>query len=270
MPRFTLLAVGLAAAAAAAAGRAPEEYELATVLLMRHGEKTKASGNGLSAEGLARAQYIAQCIGHDGLTHATPLGPVRAIIASATRDGKSHRTRDTVRPLAEARGLVMDDAVDKKDFAGLVRHTRGALAADGAVVISWQHEELPSLLSDLAPDLHLDGSFADWPKHCDAAAWPEPKHLKGGKCYDLVWRLTMHRRVGEHAGAWTATGVEALHMGFGGAASSPCAEGFSPLPPPDARPRLREPDLSDGWDGASASRLMLAKAAWLVAAGGGQ
>mmetsp|Transcript_36401 Transcript_36401/g.84417 ORF Transcript_36401/g.84417 Transcript_36401/m.84417 type:complete len:129 (-) Transcript_36401:623-1009(-) len=90
------------------------DYELATVLIMRHGEKTEESDTGLSPEGLARAQYIAQCIGDDVTTHATPLGPVSAIMVSATRDGKSHRTRDTVMPLAKARGLIMNDTIDKK------------------------------------------------------------------------------------------------------------------------------------------------------------
>lgn len=224
----THLLIALAMASARADHGAAEE--LATVILMRHGEKDSASGNALSAEGIARAQYIAQCLKTDEPTGATPLGPVRAVVASATREGKSHRTRDTVRPLADARGIAMDDTIDKKDFAGLARVVRASLANHGTTVVSWQNEDLPALLRTLAPELRVDDSFTYWPRHCDAASWPEPKHLKGhNKCYDLIWRLTLARPVGGGAAGWGAVRVDALHMGFGGSASSPCAEGFAPL-----------------------------------------
>lgn len=259
---FRPASCGALLALLAISAHAQQTHEHSTVLLMRHGEKTAASGNGLSPEGIARAQYLARCLGTDELTRATPIGPVRAVIASATREGKSHRPRDTVRPLAEARGLLLRDSVDKKDFAGLERVVRGSLVEDGTTVIAWQHEELPGLLLELAPDLSLDDSFADWPARCDAASWPEPKHLKGGKCYDLVWQLTMRRRVGEGHDGWTAASVAAHQMGFGGAPTSPCVEGFTPLAGVGGASAVREPRRG-------AAGFILDAAARLVATGGG-
>jgi hypothetical protein len=203
------------------------EFEFATVLLMRHGEKSEGSGAALSPEGVARAIYIGRCLGSGALTTATP-SPITTVMACATRANKSHRSIDTLRPLAAALGLTIDSAVDKADPAGLELAARDKLRAGGTLVIAWQHEELPGVIHAFAKKLRLHHAFREWPSTCDAAEWAEPSDLKGyGQCYDLVWQLIMRRRPGETL--WEAAEASQLHMGFGGLPESPCTGAFAPL-----------------------------------------
>jgi hypothetical protein len=267
----------LLAFVATAASSLSAVEELSTIVLIRHGEKTEASGNALSPSGAARALYIAQCLGDGVPTAATPLGSVRSIMASRTREGKSHRTFDTVAPLAAARNLPVHASIDKRDSEELVRTARRHLHDGGALVVAWQHDELPNLIYALAPDLHLHHAYKEWPVECDSPTWAEPEGLKGhGRCYDLVWQLTLRRQAGQGPEGWTAISAQTLHMGFGGSATSPCVEGFAPLPPIDdaegegesdeqappsrsrltlrpsrAQPAGQAPDADEGGEGAS-------------------
>lgn len=220
----------LLAACLAGAADASAEFEFATVLLMRHGEKTEGSGDALSPAGVARSIYIGRCLGGDARTVAAPL-PITNVMASATRPGKSHRTIDTVRPLAAALGLTVDASVDKSDEDGLVRAAGEKLQAGGTLVIAWQHDELPDVVHAFAKELHLHHAFRKWPSTCDAAEWAEPSDLKGSvRCYDMVWQLVLKRRLGEEA--WEAAEASQLHMGFAGSPISPCTDAFAPLAKP--------------------------------------
>lgn len=233
MATILMCAVGnlLAVAAAATGARVGVIEERSVVILMRHGEKAKDSGDTLSPLGERRAEYTARCLGTAGVrTNATRAGPVVGVVASAWKKGHSHRPIDTARPLAHSLGLPLDAVVGKKDAHGLAAHLLPKLRPNGTVVVAWVHEEIAALVRALAPKLHLPHHFHDWPGSCDNARWREPHNLPGKRCYDEAWAVELRRPGGSARGsAWAAAKVYAVQQGFAGEADSACADDFAPL-----------------------------------------
>jgi hypothetical protein len=151
-----------------------------TIMLIRHAEKpgqawpgpglTEAGATdpaGLVIRGWQRAGALARLFAEP----PPPLLRPQRIFASHPDkpDGRrSLRPLQTVEPLAAALGLGADTRYTRGDEADLAA---AAVAAGGAVLVSWQHEGLPALAAAIA------GGDAGVPQH-----WPD-------RCYDRIWLL---------------------------------------------------------------------------------
>ena len=197
------------------------------VVIVRHGERfADKSITGLAPAGLARASYIARCASSGQPSSALPFGLPTTVAASTVRPGESTRPRDTMAPLAAALGVPLNLTVDKEDFKGFAQLVRNSIRPRGSFIAAWQHSDIPYLLEALG--IPNADQFSKWPTSCDSASWKEPPYISpSNACYDAVWQTRFSRSEG---GEWTAGPATSLHEGFGGAAGSPCAQGFKPLP----------------------------------------
>lgn len=116
------------------------------IMIIRHGEKPgKGGGHGLTAAGWARAQGLTSVFGGSRAGFAAP----RAIFAAgATSAGRGQRTRETVSPLSRKLGVPVNTAFGKGQEAALARAAT-AKSANGPVLISWQHGEIPAIAKAL-------------------------------------------------------------------------------------------------------------------------
>jgi len=157
------------------------------ILLLRHAEKPdrSESGPGLTPEGhedaqsltlrgWQRAGALAVLLAPNRLSASRLPSPDR-IYASAFREGGGHsrRPEQTVQPLAQKLGLVVD--------LTWALHQEEAFAAalavsTGTALVCWQRQGLPALASTYRPE--------DW-------NWPDDR-------YDVIWSL---RRDGQNR-AW--------------------------------------------------------------------
>lgn len=135
------------------------------IMLIRHAEKPAgslggvhesgaASGRGLSVRGWQRAGALA-CL------FAPARGPLQNsllvkpqfIFASAAVDdpeggnSRSRRSQETVMPLAQLLGIDIDLTFSKGQERSL---SRAAQACAGAVLISWQHENISAIANSIA------------------------------------------------------------------------------------------------------------------------
>jgi phosphohistidine phosphatase SixA len=111
----------------------------ATIVLMRHAEKTGEDGDrGLSAAGVARAGRLATWI-------PDTFGQPEFLIAAADSP-KSRRSNLTLEPLARAAGLAIDDSIDNAEFKVLAdRLLADPRYAGKRVVVAWHQGKLPKL-----------------------------------------------------------------------------------------------------------------------------
>lgn len=150
------------------------------IMLIRHAEAPREGGQGvdrhgqaddqaLGIEGWQRAgalvRFFAPLEGQ--ATHAHLETPRHLVAARQAATSPSSRARDTLAPLAEALGMVVDDDWDADAAAlpALVRHLR---SLDGPVLVACPHEALPTLANELLQK-------ADAP-----ARWPDDR-------FDMVW-----------------------------------------------------------------------------------
>jgi len=114
-----------------------------TLYLIRHGEKPpKINGkdqDGLSANGLTRAQWLPHVFGQDSQYQ---IGYILA--EKPKKDGSRTRPYDTVKPLSEALGLTIDDSVSRDDADGVAEAVRG-WSGKGNVLICWEHGQLTDI-----------------------------------------------------------------------------------------------------------------------------
>lgn len=114
----------------------------ARLLVMRHAEKTgDKSDHHLSPEGQRRAERLAAYVPNE-------FGKPDFLIA-ARRNSHSDRPVDTLKPLAAALGLAIDDHLSDEDAGSLVEMLRGPAYRGGFGVISWRHSDLPRILKAL-------------------------------------------------------------------------------------------------------------------------
>merc|ERR1719414_1671006 len=144
-------------------------------------------------------------------------------MASIVRDGKSHRCRDTVAPLAEKLGLEVWMPCDKQDPDCFAKQVTTLMHDKASIVAAWQHNDMGALVEAL--EVPGYEAYEDWPKKCPSADWSEPSYLTGSKCYDLIYHITFAR---QSSGVWQAVSIAEMHEGFGGFATSPCAQDLSP------------------------------------------
>jgi phosphohistidine phosphatase SixA len=111
----------------------------ATIVLMRHAEKTGKEGDrGLSEAGVARAERLATWI-------PDTFGQPEFLIAAADSP-KSRRSNLTLEPLARATGLAIDDSIENADFRVLAdRLLADPRYAGKRVVVAWHQGKLPKL-----------------------------------------------------------------------------------------------------------------------------
>ncbi|PMB64531.1 hypothetical protein BM221_009370 [Beauveria bassiana] len=128
-----------------------------TVYFIRHGEKPADDGNGLSAQGLQRAQCLRSvfvrtriyALMGDTLAYRGP-----AFIETNRffgLDGKRQRPLDTVKPLAADLGLSVDTHCDRDD-PKCVKKAVQNYNGDGNILICWEHKALTDLAEKLGAD----------------------------------------------------------------------------------------------------------------------
>lgn len=150
-----------------------------TVYLIRHGEKPD-DGNGLSAQGLERAQCLRNVFGasssynighimaqtpkssefthkpflvHGCLDISLLVLAVKSTIdlPSSATDGKRQRPYDTVEPLATDLGLTVDISCDR-DNPGCVKDVMDGYSGSGNILICWEHDALTDIVEELGDD----------------------------------------------------------------------------------------------------------------------
>lgn len=149
---LALLAAGLLSACMASPSPAPAEAAapeasaaVIRLFLVRHGEKEAGADPGLTADGTARAQVLAERLAGEGVTE---------VWSTATR-----RTQETARPLAQAQGLTIQiyDATALPTFANQLAETPGVKLVVGH---SNTTDALAALLgADPGPPIDEAGEF---------------------------------------------------------------------------------------------------------------
>jgi len=131
------------------------------LILMRHAQKTGLPGDtGLSAFGDERARALAEA-----WPRAMP--PLDLIIACRST-AKSSRPVDTVRPLADALNVPIDDRWGTQDYQALARQViSDPDNRDRRILICWRHDTLPQLAASVG---------------AAAPSWPDD-------LYDQLWLL---------------------------------------------------------------------------------
>ncbi|KXJ85901.1 putative phosphoglycerate mutase family protein [Microdochium bolleyi] len=118
----------------------------ATVYLIRHGEKPADGGQGLSPAGEQRAQCLRTVLGTSSSYN------IGYIIAEQPEDnGDRARPFQTVQPLAQDLGLMVDTSCKKKDakcVAKLVKKYDGL----GNILVCWEHGMLTKIADALGAD----------------------------------------------------------------------------------------------------------------------
>ncbi|GFF40632.1 hypothetical protein IFM46972_06273 [Aspergillus udagawae] len=131
-----------------------------TVYLIRHGEKPSDGGNGLSVQGLERAQCLRTVFGSSSSYN---IGYIMA--QTPKNDGKRARPYETVEPLAKDLGLTVDTSCDRDD-PKCVRDVVEGYTGLGNVLICWEHDALTDIVDKLGDN--------------DAPTYPDDR-------FDLIW-----------------------------------------------------------------------------------
>ena len=101
-----------------------------TVYFIRHGEKP-SSGNGLSAQGLQRAQCLKTVFGASSQYN---IGHIMA--QTPQSDGSQSRPYNTVLPLAQSIGLTVDTSCQRDD-SSCVNKVVKSLSASTKNILIW-------------------------------------------------------------------------------------------------------------------------------------
>lgn len=178
------------------------------IMFIRHGEKPTPGVNGVTpagkqnkedliVQGWQRAGALARFFAPvEPAAIAAGLASPSAIFAAAVDSAsKSIRPQHTVTPLSQLTGIAIDDSYGDGDEAALGAAAKAA-AANGPVLVAWQHQQIPCLAWQVA-------GTALCPK------WP-------GDRFDLVWVLDSVDGV-----AWSFTQVPQLLLAGDSADSVP-------------------------------------------------
>ena len=148
------------------------------VMLIRHAEKPREPGEqavdalgrpdaaSLAVRGWQRAGALVRLFFEPPLPL---LRPVALLAAPRSAAHVSTRPRDTLRPLADALGLPLEEPPGSADSPE--RLAEAAAACGGPVLVCARHEALPAIARALGADGALPGS------------WPADR-------YDVVWLVT--------------------------------------------------------------------------------
>ena len=141
------------------------------VVLMRHAEEPpeEADSPDLSKAGRRRAEQLAKYI-------VRTFGEPDFLFAAEPRSS-SVRAYLTLRPLADATGLIIDGNYESRDFAQLAsKLLHDPRFDDALIVVAWTHKELPTLASALG------ASRKSFPEQ-----WEEDVY---DVCYEFSWART--------------------------------------------------------------------------------
>lgn len=136
-----------------------------TVFIIRHAEKPyDAEDASLTLAGRVRAAAYAAYLNHK----LNPAFPEIEGIYAAANSKTSHRPVQTVKPLAAALGIEVDDQFADKDFAALGRFLLSDASVKGLVVlVCWHHEHIPAL----AAALDVEPPVERWPSSVYDQMW---------------------------------------------------------------------------------------------------
>ncbi|KAH7413052.1 putative phosphoglycerate mutase family protein [Cadophora sp. MPI-SDFR-AT-0126] len=127
-----------------------------TVYLIRHGEKPADGGNGLTAQGMERAQCLRAVFG------TSSEYDISYIIAEQPKSsGKRIRPLMTVQPLANDLGLTVDTTCDRDD-ADCVADLVDGYNSPGNILICWEHDNLSDIVEAMgskSPPSYPDDAF---------------------------------------------------------------------------------------------------------------
>jgi hypothetical protein len=146
----------VSANAATAAARTGHDTALpaasppAQVIVIRHAEKpSDPTDPHLPPEGVAHAKRWVSFFMKDPA--ATRFGrPVAVFATKMTKDDNGQRTQETMKPLADALGLSVLTPYHGNDYAALAKLILSETAYAGkTVVVCWNHEDIPQLVSAL-------------------------------------------------------------------------------------------------------------------------
>lgn len=182
------------------------------ILIVRHAEKPDDSAQGvmpdgtqsdeaLIVQGWQRSGGLIALFNPSAKTFQNPeLATPGTIFASWESASKgSQRPLQTVATLAAALNLQVQTR-DQKDLEGLAK---AALDATGVVLISWQHEDIPSIAEEIAKEINKRTNLPM--TSTPPSPWPPPKWP--GKRFDLVW---VFDPVGSPPTSWNFTQVPQL------------------------------------------------------------
>ncbi|EME39468.1 hypothetical protein DOTSEDRAFT_139477 [Dothistroma septosporum NZE10] len=135
-----------------------------TVYLIRHGEKPSDGGNGLSAQGMQRAQCLRNVFG------ASSDYNIEAILTQDYKsDGSRQRPYDTVLPLSQDLGLTVDHSCDRDDTKCVKDKVKDLKDLDGNILLCWEHKELTDIAEELGDD-----NAPEYPSDRFDLIWPDP------------------------------------------------------------------------------------------------
>jgi hypothetical protein len=174
------------------------------IMLIRHAEKpadpdgadtppfgVDQDGNrdqhSLTPLGWQRAGALVPFFAPDGAPAREKLISDPAALFAADHHGTSHRSRQTLEPLARARGFLLHHDRRVGEEAALVEDL---LASAGPALVAWEHKALPQFAA-----LLTQGTVAH-PQH-----WP-------GHRFDLVWILDRSAE-----GGWSFAQMAQLLLG---------------------------------------------------------
>jgi hypothetical protein len=169
--------------------------QLATLLMIRHGEKPRADGmgvdehgnanpDGLTPQGWARAGALVTLFAPNSTTVNSVL-PSPGALVTPRYHKPVHRAYLTLLPLAQRLGMAIltEHAVD----AHPAKIVKSLVAIDtGVVLLCWEHDHLVKIADAVVHALPV-ANAGDVP-----ASWPDDR-------FDMIWRFDRD----EQTQAWT-------------------------------------------------------------------
>ena len=122
----------------------------AQIIVLRHAEKPgDPAAVHLSPRGQQRARALVSLLGRNSALASN--APIAALYATrVTRHDRSHRTGETLAPLAKELGVPVQTPYETGQYSLLVRDILGNGAYHGkTVVVCWTHHEIASLAAAL-------------------------------------------------------------------------------------------------------------------------
>ncbi len=159
--RYAILTATIALGAASAAMAQPAE-----IIIIRHAEKPP-EGNHLSLHGRERAWALVPYFREtpELLEFKTPV----AIYAQAQKnDSSSVRSVETVKPLADALKLPVNQSFIRDDYRSMLAEVMASKQYEGhTVLICWEHK----VILDIARELGVENVPEKWPSSVYDRTW---------------------------------------------------------------------------------------------------
>jgi len=188
-----------------------DQYDIAYVDLMRHGEKDFGfESEHLSQIGYDRAKYYANCMPTSSTssyyTESFPkplcslMSQLNATITPPYKGniGLSQRSTETLQSLSQVTGIPIHKPCKMTDFDCFVTTIlTDLIQPNQTVLVSWEHKLFPELLQLLLLSSSsttttgilstkdgqelLKKHYEKWPEKCDAQSWKNPRVIKDEK-----------------------------------------------------------------------------------------